>query len=91
MNIKVKEHERLSNIAFRHKLKWERDNIATVIANVVLIGVAVGERDNIATVIANVVLIGVAVGERNKYKFYSLCFDPIGARTHYLPHSRQAC
>jgi hypothetical protein len=42
----------------------ERDNIATVIANVVLIGVAVGERDNIATVIANVVLIGVAVGER---------------------------
>jgi hypothetical protein len=36
-----------------------------VIANVVLIGVAVGERDNIATVMANVVLIGVAVGERD--------------------------
>jgi hypothetical protein len=36
-----------------------------LIANVVLIGVAVGERDNIATVMANVVLICVAVGERD--------------------------
>ena len=27
---------------------------------------------------------------RNKYKFYSLWIDPIGARTHDMLHSRQA-
>jgi hypothetical protein len=27
----------------------------------------------------------------NTYQFYSLWFDPIGARTHDLPHSRRTC
>ena len=27
----------------------------------------------------------------NKYQFYSLWFDPTGARTHDLQHSRRAC
>jgi hypothetical protein len=32
-----------------------------------------------------------ATWRSNNYQFYSLWFDPIGARTHDLPHLRHAC
>jgi hypothetical protein len=35
-------------------------------------------------------LNAACLAEKNKYQFYSLWFDPTGARTHDLPHSRRA-
>ena len=35
-------------------------------------------------------LIAVCLARSNKYQFHSLWFDPIGPRTHDLPHSRWA-
>jgi len=32
-------------------------------------------------------LIQRALGRSNNYKFYNLCFDPIGIQIHDLPHS----